>query len=148
MELKEIINRHAVSVDVEIQDKEEAFDYISKMLLEDGSINSIETFKRDLYAREAEGQTGIGNGIAIPHGKSKAVEHTCISIIKLKQPMEWETLDNNPVSVIILFAVSIEDKNTYFLKLMAQVARKLAQEGICQKLKECETEEELITVLS
>lgn len=148
MELLEVINRKVTSVDIEVQDKEEAFSYACWKLFEDGSITSMEEFKKDLYKREAEGQTGIGEGIAIPHGKSKAVKRNCISIFKLKNPISWETLDDKPVQVLILFAVSLEDKNEYFLRLMAAVAGKLAQEGISRKLLECNTREELLSVFA
>lgn len=148
MELKEVINQNAVAVDLDAADKEEAFTSISRMLLADGSIVSAEEFKQALYEREALGETGIGNGIAIPHGKSNAVRKTCISVVKLKRPIIWESLDQKPVEVLILFAVSLEDKNNYFLKLMAQIAKKLAWEDTCRKLKASTTPEELIAVLT
>lgn len=148
MELLEVINRKVTAVDIEAQNKEEVFSYACRKLYEDGCITSVEEFKRDLYMRENEGQTGIGEGIAIPHGKSKAVKRNCISIFKLKNPIYWETLDDKPVQVLILFAVSLEDKNEYFLRLMAAVAGKLAQEGVSRKLLECNTREELLAVFA
>lgn len=143
-----IINSKAVAFDVPATSKEEAFRYASGLLLEDGVITSVEEFMADLYAREALGETGIGGGVAIPHGKSQAVTKTCISILRLKNPIPWETPDDQPVQVLILFAVSMEDKNNYFLRMMAQVARKLAHEGVCQQLTKANTMDELLQCLS
>lgn len=147
MQLLEVINQKAIALDVEARNKEEAFTYICDMLYADGTIDSPETFKQDLYQRESEGKTGIGNGIAIPHGKSEAVTRTCISVIRLKEPIEWETIDGKPVRMLILFAVRISDMNHYFLKMMAEVAKKLAKEGICEALLNSSTEDEVLKLL-
>lgn len=148
MNLLEVINENAVAVNVEAANKEEVFDYACQMLYGDGSITSKEEFKKDLYVRESQGQTGIGGGIAIPHGKSAAVKKNCISLIKLKHPISWETLDDSPVQVFIMFAINVADQNEYFLRLMAEVAKRLAREGTCEKLVGCTTKEELIGVFS
>ena len=70
-----IINPHTVVVDVPAASKEEVFDYAAKALLADGVLTDAEDFKKDLYYRESLGPTGIGGGVAIPHGKSGAVAH-------------------------------------------------------------------------
>lgn len=143
-----IINPHTVQVDVPAASKAEVFDYAAKALLQDGVLTDAEDFKKDLYYRESLGPTGIGGGVAIPHGKSGAVARTCISILKLEHPIEWETADGKPVQVIILFAVSLADKNNTFLRMMAQVARKLAREGVCAQLVAAASPEELMQALA
>lgn len=148
MDLLEVINQEVSAVDVNADNKEEVFSYACETLYENGCITSIEEFKKDLYERESEGQTGIGNGIAIPHGKSQAVKRNCICIFKLSSPIAWETLDDEPVQVIIMFAVSKKDQNEYFLRLMAAVAGKLARDGVCRQLLECNTREELFSVFA
>lgn len=143
-----IINPNAVAFDVPAANKDEAFTYAASLLKKDGVITSVEDFKKDLYAREAMGETGIGGGVAIPHGKSEAVLRTCISVIRLKEPIAWETPDEQPVQLLILFAVSMADKNNYFLRMMAQIARKLAHEGVCQQLIAAKNMDELMQCLS
>ena len=144
MNLLEVINENAVAVNVRAQNKEEVFEYVCDLLLKDGSITSKEAFKQDLYIRESQGKTGIGDGIAIPHGKSLAVRRNCISVLKLEQPIQWETLDGLPVQVFIVFAINQRDKDDYFLRLMASVAKKLAQEGTCKKLMGSSTKEDIL----
>lgn len=148
MNLREVINQDAVVVDVPASNKEEIFQYASERLFKTGILTSIEDFKKDLYYRESLGQTGIGGGVAIPHGKSGAVNKTCIAVFKTEQPMEWETADKKPVQVFVLFAVNAADKNNYFMKLMAQVARRLAKEGVCEELLAAKTPQELVDILA
>ena len=88
--------------------------------------------------------TGIGDGIAIPHGKSLAVKRNCISVLKLERPIQWETLDGRPAQMFIIFAINQRDKDDYFLRLMASVAKKLAQEGTCGKLMGSSTKEDIL----
>ena len=143
-----VINRQAVAVDVCAANKEEAFQCICDMLTKADVLNSAEEFKKDLYLREKEGRTGIGNGVAIPHGKSLAVKDTCISVLKLRDPIEWETLDGKPVRVLICFAVSDKDRPDKFLRMMAQVARKLAHQETIDNLMAATTPDELLAALA
>ena len=86
--------------------------------------------------------------MAIPHGKSAAVQRSCISIVKLAAPIPWESADDKPVQVVILFAVSLADKNNSFLRMMAQVARKLAKEGVCSNLIAATTPQQILQALA
>ena len=67
--------------------------------------------------------------------------------MKLEQPIQWESFDDEPVQIVILFAVSLADKNNKFLSMMAQVARKLANEEVCLRLAAAATPQELIQAL-
>jgi fructose PTS system EIIA component len=146
--ISEIINLNAVDMNLTAKDKREAIHKICNMLFQDGSITSKEDFQADVFLRESQGQTGIGQGIAIPHGKSEAVSKTCISIVKLTKGIKWETIDGQDVRLIILFAVKLEDKNTYFVKLMSQVARLIARDEFCEALMTCNSKEELMKLFS
>lgn len=144
----EVINPNAVVTDLEAAGKQEVFDKLSQLLYQDGSITSKEDFIADVVSREREGKTGIGGGVAIPHGKSDAVKRTCIAVAKLKTPIVWESVDGEPVQIIVLFAVNGRDKNSYFVKLMSQVARMLAKRSFCGQLLGCTTKEELLSLFS
>lgn len=128
------------------QNKEQAISMLAALLQKDGAVKDSEGFIQDVYQREREGKTGIGGYIAIPHGKSEFVSHTCIAIGLLDKPINWESLDGNPVKVIILFAVNKKDKNDYFVKMMSQVARMLGKEEVCAQLLTAKSAEELISI--
>lgn len=142
----EVINPNAVVTDLDAANKQEVFEKLSQLLYQDGSITSKENFIADVVSREREGKTGIGCGVAIPHGKSDAVKHTCIAVAKLKVPIEWESVDGEPVQIIVLFAVNGRDKNSYFVKLMSQVARMLAKESFCSQLLASTSKKELLSL--
>ena len=137
MNLSEIFNENAIAVDIPADSKMKALEYLTDLLYKDQAIGDESEFLKDVLIREGEGQTGIGDGIAIPHGKSGTVRKDCIAFGKLKQPVTWESVDGKPVSVIFLFAV-----------MMAMVARSLADEDICRRIKEVATKEDVFAVIN
>ena len=101
----------------------------------------------DIYFRESQGQTGIGNYVAIPHGKSSSVTQVGIAIGKMDQEIEWETLDGKGVKLIFLFAVGKDNENAMtHLKLLAEVARKLGNDEAIEALLAAKTVEDLKSV--
>ncbi len=148
MDLREVLNKDIIDLDINVKSKDEALQYMSEMLYNAGYIKDVADFKRDIYIREEEGITGIGNGIAIPHGKSDTVKQIGISIGRTKKPIEWESLDENPVDLIFLFCVS--DDNDYadnHLKLLAKIAGKLGNDKIVEALTKVKDKEALISLL-
>ncbi|MBT9432002.1 PTS sugar transporter subunit IIA [Candidatus Sodalis endolongispinus] len=148
MILSDVINKNAIQVNMRAQNKEQAISMLAALLQKDGAVKDSERFIQDVYQREREGKTGIGGYIAIPHGKSEFVAHTCIAIGLLDQPINWESLDGNPVKVVILFAVNKKDKNDYSVKMMSQVARMLGKEEVCAQLLSAKSAEELISIFN
>ncbi|MBO7677108.1 MAG: PTS sugar transporter subunit IIA, partial [Erysipelotrichaceae bacterium] len=73
MPLNDILNADIIDLNVQGQTKEEVLRYMANVLLENGYINDVDVFVKDIYEREAEGPTGMGSHISIPHGKSNSV---------------------------------------------------------------------------
>lgn len=145
MELLEILDEHVIKDCLVATDKIDAITKMCTLLHDNGYISDVESFKTDVLKREEIGETGIGNMIAIPHGKSASVKKSAISICKLDREIEWETLDGKGVKVIILFGVQddIESAKDH-LRLLAQVARKLAKEEIVESLVNANSSKEII----
>lgn len=146
--IREIINENLINLDLRAHTKEEAIDELAESLAREGNITNKDEFIRDVYLREEEGQTGIGNHIAIPHGKSDGVKVTSIAIGRTKNDLEWETLDGLPVNLVILFAVRNVDKTTVHLKLLSEVAMALADDETLDKLLQTEDKTEIMSLLS
>ena len=110
-------------------------------------IDNKDAFLKDIFYRESLGCTGIGNGVAIPHGKSPSVTKVGIAIAKLTNEIKWETLDGKGVKVILLFAVGdkTEDAQDH-LRLLAQVAGKLGKDKVVESLLKAESIEEIKSV--
>lgn len=147
IDLSELIDETAIDLKMDVQSKSEAIEKLTDLLIYNGAIESKETFLEDVFEREEQGLTGIGNGIAIPHGKSTGVQKTSIAIGKSKNGLEWETLDEEPVQTIILFAVTENDKNNFHLKLLAKIAGALADENVCYQVKNADNANEIIRAL-
>lgn len=146
MLVADVINRGAVLLDMDATEKPQVLDALSERLFMDGAITSKKAFLTDVYAREREGKTGIGDGLAIPHGKSASVIKTCVAIGRSRGPVAWETIDGEPVRLIILFAAKLDDKDTTFVKLLSQVARAIADEEACERLMNASTVDQVVAV--
>ncbi|GCF94082.1 PTS fructose transporter subunit IIA [Enterococcus florum] len=146
--IADVITEELITLEMDAETKEAAIVELTKLLAEKGIVTDINGFAQDVFQRESEGMTGIGNGIAIPHGKSDSVSQTSLVVGKTKQPIEWESLDDEPVQVIILFAVRNTDANTMHIKLLQKVAMLLADEAFIEHLVTAQTKAEMLELLS
>ena len=147
MGISEIIELNTVKTHMQATSKEQAIKELSELLLANGFIDNIERFIEDIYAREAIGQTGIGNFIAIPHGKSSSVKKNGVAIGINDYEIPWESLDGKGVKGIILFAVG-QNKNDdqNHLKMLSVFAKKLGNDEVIKNLLESEKAEDVIKV--
>jgi fructose-specific phosphotransferase system IIA component len=148
MDLSKVIKSETIKLDMEATTKEQVIEELTELLFRANAISNKESFLADVYYRESIGTTGIGNGISIPHGKSKSVNKTAIAIGRTKTDIEWESLDEKPVRFIILFAVTEEDKNTTHIQLLAKVASNLGDDEVCAKLLIAKSPKEVLDIFS
>lgn len=148
MDLKHVINKNNVLINIEGDTKEKVLLTLCEQLFNTGYIDNVNDFYADVLAREKEGLTGLGKGIAIPHGKSESVLNTTIAIGKTKQPIDWGSLDDKPVEVILLFAVKNSDATTTHIKLLQKVAIMLADDEFLVALQKAKSEEELFGMIT
>jgi len=148
MDLAKVIKKETIKLEMEATTKDEALKELVELLYENNKISDKEAFLEDVLYRESLGTTGIGNYIAIPHGKSKFVNKTSLALGRTKQDIEWETLDGLPVRFIILFAVTDEDKTSVHVRLLAKVASTLGDDDACAKLLVAKTNEEILNIFS
>lgn len=135
MEVKDIIDLNTIITNMQAKSKEEAIQELAKVLLENEYITDMEVFLKDIYEREAVGQTGIGNYIAIPHGNSHAVKKIGVAIGISQEEIPWETLDGNGVKGIILFAVGKDNDGAQeHLKLLSLFARKIGNDEVVEEM--------------
>ena len=146
IDLSKIISKDLLIVDSVSKSKQEVLLELAKLLERKEYITNAVNFLDDVYLRESEGRTGIGNGIAIPHGKSKAVKKTTVAIAVLKNEINWETLDEKGVKVVILFAVQDTDATTTHILLLQQVAILLANDNFLDSLKEVSSVDQLYEI--
>lgn len=148
IDIKKIVNENLISLHVKADTKLGVIKELTDLLYQDGDVTDKEAFIDDVLFRESEGVTGIGQGVAIPHGKSSAVANTTIAIGLCDHDVPWESLDDEPVNVVILFAVRDQDANTLHLKLLQKVATLLANDDFIEKMRNVKSKDELLELLS
>jgi fructose PTS system EIIA component len=149
MQVLDVLDERIIDLNAQANNKEEVLTLLSKKLKNAGYIDDVEGFKKDIYLRESEGTTGIGNYIAIPHGKSDSVTQVGIAIAKLDHEIEWETLDGKGVKLIFLFAVSNNHEYARnHMLLLADIARKLGNDEAVERMLNATTVEDLKSVFA
>lgn len=121
------LNQSASSVD-------EVLAFLAARAAEAGIATDEEAVLAALKAREAEGTTGMTGGFAIPHCKSAAVSQAAVFVVKFAEPIDWASMDGEPIRVAISLLVPDSEAGTTFLKLLSQVAMMLMQEEFRDKV--------------
>lgn len=145
MNMSEFLSPNLIELDLKAHTKKEAIYKLCEKLLDEGCITDVDKFVADVYEREEEGETGIGQGIAIPHGKSENVLKTSLAIGRT-DTIDWEGEEHQDVSIIILFAVRLVDNTSVHLKLLSQVASKLGHDESLELLKTAGKPEDIINI--
>lgn len=149
MKLKDVLDEEIIQIGMKAQNKDDALHQMARLLYEHNYVDDIEGFVKDVYLREAEGVTGIGQGIAIPHGKSKNAKRLGIAIATQETPIEWETLDGEKVDTIFLFCVSSDaDFARNHMLMLSKVAARLADDELLEKVRKVSSPQEMIELLS
>lgn len=147
MLISDLLTPERIRFDVQSSSKKRLLELISQELARNSeSLSEREVFE-SLCARERLGSTGLGNGVAIPHGRIKGSETVQASFIRLKKPLPFDAVDGKPVD--LLFAMTVpEDCNEDHLKLLAQVAELFSDPDLLKKLRQAENSGALLQLLS
>lgn len=143
LSIRSVLNEQRIDLHLKGQTKDEVLDEMVDLLFKDSVLSSKEQFLKDVYYREGEGITGIGDGIAIPHGKSDSVLHTAVAIGRSDHELEWRSIDDKPVRLIIMLAIKSVDK-TVHMKLLSNVATSLCQRDVIEQIFVSEDKQEII----
>lgn len=147
MQLSEIINVNRIKNDVNVLSKKRALEELSNLITQDQAQLSASNIFDSLISRERLGSTGVGYGIAIPHGRIKDCEKLTGAFIKLEQGVDFDAMDNQPVD--ILFALIVPEESTdEHLQVLALLASMFNDESFRQKLRQSKNEEEAYTLLT
>ncbi len=147
LDITKVLDKKLITTDLKSTTKKGAIEELSELLETENYLTNKQQFIDDVLLREEEGVTGIGNGIAIPHGKSEGVQQTTIVIGKTDHLIEWGSLDDEPINVIIMFAVKKTDATTTHIKLLQKVAIMLADDQFLESLRKAQTKEELFELI-
>jgi len=146
MQLTDFLTTDRIACNVDAQSKKRALEKLGELLSHDqNSISATDIFDC-LLSRERLGGTGIGFGVAIPHGRLKDSNHTTAALIQLNHGIDFDAADNQPVD--LLFALVVPDKATEeHLKILALLAAMFKEDDMRAHLREAESPEGVMQLI-
>lgn len=146
MRITDLLDVRSISLDAAPKSKKEALDAAIALMLKSGKIKDEEAYRRQVYAREEEGTTGIGGGLAIPHGKCDAVERPGLAAMVIRGGVEFDSLDGAPVDLLFLIAAP-DTKDNIHLDVLSKLSMMLMDEQFTKALHQAQTPEEFLAVI-
>lgn len=146
MEIADLITPHGVIPNLRATSKKQALQELARRAAEITGQGERVIFDV-LLERERLGTTGVGNGIAIPHGKLASLNRLYGLFARLEKPINFDSIDEQPVDLIFLL-LAPESAGADHLKALARVSRLLRDKAICEKLRGTDTAEGLYTLLT
>lgn len=143
MNIEELLTPERVSFNLKGRTKEEAIDELIDLLFKDGQIKNKNLFKNAVMKREEEFSTGVGNGVGIPHGKSKSVLSPSIALGISREGIDFDSMDGKPTHIIFLIAVP-EEANNIHLNVLSYISRRLMHTDVREKLIKSQNYNEII----
>mgnify|MGYP000186169293 CR=1 FL=1 len=113
MRITELLQDATIDLGVKVNSKEEAIDHLVDLMVKGGNITDREEYKKGILAREANGTTGIGGGIAIPHSKNKAVTKAGLASMTVPDGVDYEAMDGEPSDVFFMIAAPAEGSDVH-----------------------------------
>ena len=146
MKIRDLLAVESIDLNGKVTGKNEALDAMVALMAKSGKINDVEKYRKGVYAREEEGTTGIGEGIAIPHCKSDAVSKPGLAAMVIKDGVDFDALDGEKVSLIFLIAAPNTEDNVH-LDVLSKLSVLLMDENFTHGLRNAKTVEEFLSVI-
>ena len=138
MNITDLLTRERILCCADIGSKKRLFERLGELLAGDSGVLSRNDIFDALINREKLGSTGLGKGVAIPHGRISALEKPLCAIIKLAEPIDFDATDNQPVDLV--FALLVPEESTEeHLQVLSTIAEIFSNTGVCSMLRTCES---------
>ena len=147
MRITDLLDARSISLDGAPKSKSEALDQIVDLMVKSEKINDKEAYRKQVYAREEESTTGIGEGIAIPHGKCDAVTKPGLAAMVVKDGVEFDSLDGEPVTLMFLIAAPNTEDNIH-LDVLSKLSVLLMNEEFTESLRNASSVEEFMSIIN
>lgn len=146
MRITDLLDARSISLTGTPKTKSEALDQIIDLMVRSGKINDREAYRAQVYAREEESTTGIGEGIAIPHGKCDAVTKPGLAAMVIKDGVEFDSLDGRPVTLMFLIAAP-NTKDNVHLDVLSKLSVLLMDENFADNLRNAASVDEFLKIV-
>ena len=146
MRITDLLDKNSISLNAAPADKKETLDLAVELMAKSGKLSDVEKYREQVYAREEESTTGIGEGIAIPHGKCDAVKAPGLAAMVIKNGVEYESLDGEPVTLLFLIAAP-NTKDNVHLDVLSKLSVMLMDENFTTSLRNAKSVEEFLQII-
>lgn len=133
MRITDLLSKSGIDLNGKPGTKQETIDQVTNLMNNTGNLSDKEAYKKAVEKREEEGTTGIGDGIAIPHGKCAAVKKPGLAVLVVKEGTEYDSMDGQPTNLIFEIAVPENSDNTH-LELLSRLSMMLMDPGFKDSL--------------
>ena len=147
MRITDLLDKRSISLDGAPKNKQEALDMAIDLMKGSDKINDQEAYRKQVYKREEEGTTGIGMGIAIPHGKCNAVDRPGLAAMVIKDGVDFDSLDGEPVHLLFLIAAPDTEDNIH-LEVLSKLSMMLMDDNFTQSLKNATSVDEFMEIIN
>ena len=146
MRITDLLDKRSISLNAAPADKKETLDLAVELMAKSGKLSDVEKYRAQVYAREEESTTGIGEGIAIPHGKCDAVKAPGLAAMVIKNGVEYESLDGEPVTLLFLIAAP-NTKDNVHLDVLSKLSVMLMDENFTTSLRNAKSVDEFLQII-
>lgn len=149
MNLTTLTHSSAVCVQAHYASRDEAIRQLTMRLVALGKITDGDAFLAEVYRRESLGPTALGEGLAVPHGKSSAVNEAAFAVATLSEPLEWEGVDGpENVEMIVLLAIPPAEAGSTHIQVLTALTSRLADDALRGRVMAAATAEDLLDALN
>lgn len=143
MNIVGLLDEKTVLPELDVRNKKETLDKLISSLMSKVGEQELKAIREAVFEREEIMSTGVGKGLAIPHGKASGIQQNYAAFAVLKQPVDYEAIDGEPV-VLVFLLVGPQSSNSMHIKMLSRISRLMNNNDFRHGLQECNTAEEII----
>ena len=143
MKITDVLSEENIAVNLDVSNKEEAINALIDLIANSGKVKNISKVREAVFERERIMSTGIGQGFAIPHGKTDAVTDIVAAFAVLKKPIDFNSLDGQPVKLIFLL-VGRNNLVGQHIKLLSRISKLMSKNELRENLLKANSPKEVL----
>lgn len=146
MKITDLLNKKSIAINPKVNSKEDAINKLVDLMDASGKLNDKNEYKKAVLAREELSTTGIGDGVAIPHAKTKAVKNAGLAAMIVNDGVDYDSLDGNPAKIFFMIAAP-DGENNLHLEVLARLSTMLMDEKFRDALENSKTSDEFMKLI-
>ena len=146
MELSQLLDQTNVAVGVDVSDKDSLLEAVIDLIADRKEVNDADRMRQAILDRESTMSTGVGKGLGLPHAKTSAVDEILAALVVAKEPVDFASMDNEPVRIVFLL-VGKQDAKSQHVRILSRISRMMNQNDARERILEASNTEELLNVI-